>query len=191
MGILSALWRLSRLSWVSHGARWWPGLFVTWWMPAEKAPFQAARGSCQHRSAEEICWHPPAAGTLPRSPLPAAAVASHASKCAAQRHGAGPHLIPPLHGRTHSDSALVFRLPKSARVPVGVLHPSLHPIRIPSSLLDLGSHAWDPHLLCSTGWGWTHPAPGAVVCPVCTISPLPYQWWGGGSTGGTQPQQPQ
>lgn len=46
MGISSALWRLSRLSWVSRSARRWPGLCVTWWMPAEKAPFQAARGSC-------------------------------------------------------------------------------------------------------------------------------------------------
>lgn len=127
MGISSALWRLSRLSWVSHSVRQWPGLYVTRWMPAEKAHFQAVHGSCQSHSEEETCWHSPATGTppCPCSPLLATAAAAHISKGADQCHHASPHLVAPLHGRTCSSSSLFFlllNLPKCARTAVCPAH---------------------------------------------------------------------
>lgn len=159
MGILPALWRLSRLSWVSHGARRWPGLCITWWMPAEKAPFQAARGSFQRHSVEETCWHHPAMHTLPCSLLP---IPGHhsSSTCLEGCRPVPPHQPPPRRSPPWQDPQELcfgFASSKSAQVPICVPHRSPHRIRILSSILGPGSFAWEAP--CPTA-----PA-GAGPCP--------------------------
>lgn len=141
MGISCTLWRLSKLSWVSYGMKWCPGLCVPWRVPAKKAPFRAAHGSCQHHPGKETCWYPlpwaPALLPAPCSSLPANAAAAPAYK------GADPPRQPPLaallHSRTHSGSSLLLLLPNMLRCLFVCFN---HPIHTLSILLGPRSHVW-------------------------------------------------
>lgn len=139
MGISSTLWRLSKLSWVSYGMRWWPGLCVTWRVPAEKAPFQAAHSSCQHHSGKETCWYPPTMGSClaPCSPVPANAAGAHGSKGADQCHHTSPHSLLFLHS---SSSSSLLLLPNTLGCPFVCYN---HPMHTLSSLLGPRSRVWE------------------------------------------------
>lgn len=154
MGISSTLWRLSKLSWVSYGMRWWPGLCVTWRVAAEKAPFQAAHGSCQHHSGKETCWYPPAMGSClaPCSPIPANTSAGHASKGADQCHHTSPHSAPQQNPQQHLFASASS---KYAQVPLCVLYPP-HPH--PKQPLWPQEPCVGSSLTCSADQGRTLPA---------------------------------
>lgn len=173
---------------------------MSWRMPAEKSPFQAAHGSCQHHSGKETCWYPPPCSLLPS---PCQSSSSSSSTCLRGCTPLPPHHCQPhsalLHSRTGSSSSLLLLLPKVFRCPAVCCNQPTHTLA--ASLAPGAMGGEFPDLQPCPGrqharhtWGQTLPPLGRGHCtePTPAAPKGPDQGWAHWSWGGWSTEvQPQ